>query len=175
MKQPFTVQKIPLTENCFTFDFGLIKWVSKGVIALKLNVFVDKNEEERIDVFIHEKRRIVDEIKKLINCENELLFFRSGEVYRLDFSDIVLFTVENEKTKAFTKSEEYTVKERLYMIEEKMPFHFIKINQSTIANLREIKKFDCSVSGTLKVTFTNGVTDYVSRRQVKAVKERLGL
>ncbi|MBR3766649.1 MAG: LytTR family transcriptional regulator [Clostridia bacterium] len=142
---------------------------------MKLNVFVDKTKEEKIDIYIHEKRKIVDDIERLLSCENELLGFINGEIYKLYFSDIVLFSVENEKIKAFTNNEEFTVKERLYMIEEKMPDYFIKLNQSAIGNLRAIKKFDCSVSGTLKVTFNNGLTDFVSRRQVKAVKERLGL
>ena len=52
---------------------------------------------------------------------------------------------------------------------------FIKINQSCIANIRQIQRFDTSFSGTLRVIFKNGYTDYVSRRQLKAVKERLGL
>ncbi len=142
---------------------------------MKLNVFVGKAKEERIDVYIHEKSEIVEKIRKLLSDEKELFGTKNSEIYKLNFSDIVLFSVENEKTKAFTHEEEYILKERLYMIEEKMPDYFIKLNQSAIGNIREIKKFDCSVSGTLKVTFKNGMTDFVSRRQVKAVKERLGL
>lgn len=142
---------------------------------MKLNVFVDKTEEERIDIYIKEKRQIVEDIEKLISEKNELLCHKNGEIYKIGFSEIVLFTVENEKVAVFTEKDKFFVKERLYMIEEKMPSYFVKLNQSAICNIKKIKKFDCSVSGTLKVTFTNGLTDFVSRRQVKAVKERLGL
>lgn len=142
---------------------------------MKLNVFVDKNQEERIDIYIKEKSRIVEDIEKLISQDCELLCYKDGEVYKLSFSEIVLFSVENEKVAVFTEKDKFFIKERLYMIEEKMPSAFIKLNQSAIGNIKKIRKFDCSVSGTLKVTFTNGLTDFVSRRQVKAVKERLGL
>ena len=142
---------------------------------MKLNVFVDKTQDERIDIYLKERRQIVDDIEKLISEENELLCHKDGEVYRLSFSEIVLFSVENEKVAAFTEKDKYLVRERLYMIEAKMPSYFVKLNQSAVGNIKKIKKFDCSVSGTLKVTFINGLTDFVSRRQVKAVRERLGL
>ena len=142
---------------------------------MKLNVFVDKTQEERIDIYIKEKRQIVEDIKNLISEENILLCYKNSEIYKIRFSEIILLTVENEKVAVFTEKEKFFIKERLYMAEEKLSSDFVRLNQSAIGNIRKIRKFDCSVSGTLKVTFTNGLTDYVSRRQVKAVRERLGL
>ena len=142
---------------------------------MKLNVFVDKSQDERIDIYLKERRQIIDDIERLISEESELLCHKNGEVYKLSFSEIVLFSVENEKVAAFTEKDKFLVKERLYMIEEKMPSYFVKLNQSAVGNIKKIRKFDCSVSGTLKVTFINGLTDFVSRRQVKSVRERLGL
>ncbi len=142
---------------------------------MKLNVFVDKTKEEKIDIYIHEEKQIVEDIKKLLEVENEIFCYKNGEGYKINFSEIVLFCVEDEKVAVFTDNEKFYIKNRLYMIEDKMPGCFIKLNQSAIGNIRKIKKFDCSVSGTLKVTFSNGLEDFVSRRQVKAVRERLGL
>ena len=142
---------------------------------MKLNVFVDKTQEERIDIYIKEKRQIVEDIENLISEENILLCYKNSEIYKVSFSEIILLVVENEKVVVFTEKDKFFIKERLYMAEEKLSSDFIRLNQSAICNIRKIRKFDCSVSGTLKVTFTNGLTDYVSRRQVKAVRERLGL
>ena len=142
---------------------------------MKLNVFVDKTQEERIDIYIKEKRQIVEDIENLISEENILLCYKNSEIYKVSFSEIILLAVENEKVAVFTQNDKFFIKERLYMAEEKLSSDFVRLNQSAIGNIRKIRKFDCSVSGTLKVTFTNGLTDYVSRRQVKAVKERLGL
>ena len=142
---------------------------------MKLNVFVDKTQEERIDIYVKEKRQIVEDIKNLISEENILLCYKNSEIYKVSLSEIILLAVENEKVAVFTEKDKFFIKERLYMAEEKLSSDFIRLNQSAIGNIRKIRKFDCSVSGTLKVTFTNGLTDYVSRRQVKAVRERLGL
>ena len=67
------------------------------------------------------------------------------------------------------------VKFRLYEIEEVFDTGFVKINQSCIANISKMKKFDVSLGGALRVEFKNGYRDYVSRRQMRAVKERLGI
>lgn len=142
---------------------------------MKLNVFVDKTQEERIDIYIKEKRQLVEDIENLISEENILLCYKNSEIYKVSFSEIILLAVENEKVAVFTEKDKFFIKERLYVAEEKLSSDFIRLNQSAIGNIRKIRKFDCSVSGTLKVTFTNGLTDYVSRRQVKAVRERLGL
>ena len=142
---------------------------------MKLNVFVDKAQEERIDIYIKEKRQIVEDIENLISEENILLCHKNSEIYKISLSEIILLAVENEKVAVFTEKDKFFIKERLYVAEEKLSPDFIRLNQSAIGNIRKIRKFDCSVSGTLKVTFTNGLTDYVSRRQVKAVRERLGL
>ena len=76
---------------------------------------------------------------------------------------------------AVCEKNKYLLKKRLYLLEEKLPESFVKINQSCLANIKKTERFDTSISGTLKIRFKNGDTDYVSRRQLKAVKERLGI
>ena len=58
-------------------------------------------------------------------------------------------------------------------LEESLPDNFLKINKSCIANIDKIKSFDATITGTLAVNFKNGYRDYVSRRRMKSVKERL--
>ena len=73
------------------------------------------------------------------------------------------------------QDEKFQVKLRLYEIEDIVDENFIKINQSCIANIRQIEKVQATFSGSLSVVFKNGYTDYISRRNLKAVKERLGV
>ena len=63
---------------------------------------------------------------------------------------------------------------RLYQLEELLDASFVKINQSSIVNVKKIERFEASIGGALLVILQNGHRDYVSRRQVKAVKERIG-
>ena len=94
---------------------------------------------------------------------------------KLEIDEIYCIITENNKVIALTDNGKFLLKHRMYQLEEKLPQNFIKINQSCIANINEIKRFDSSISGTLKVVFKNGFSDYVSRRNIKSVKERLGV
>ena len=143
---------------------------------MKFKLFIDKEREEEVIVYAHEKSRLVSEIESLIeDSASELVGFNRGEAIRISAGDVYSFVLEEGRLFAVAENEKFLIKSRLYKVEEKLPQNFVKINQSCIANIKKIKKFDVTVSGTLKVVFKNGYTDYVSRRNIKKVKERLGL
>lgn len=143
---------------------------------MKLSVFIDKEREEEVIVYAHETNRLVADIERLVS-ENgfELIGYNEREAVRLQLDDIYCFITESNKVYAVTEGKRLQIKQRLYVLEEKLSDSFVKINQSCIANIKRIKCFDASISGTLRVIFKNGHTDYVSRRNIKTVKERLGL
>lgn len=143
---------------------------------MKCTVIVDSTREEEILIYVHKKTAIINEIERMATGEESGLigFFRE-EIVRFDVKDVYCFTVDNCKLYAVCKNERYLLKTRLCNVEQTLDKNFIKINQSSIANINKIQKFDASISGTLKVIFKNGYTDYVSRRNIKNVKERLGI
>lgn len=143
---------------------------------MKLSINIDKTKEEEIIVFAHERTRLVDEIERLVSDNAfDLIGYCEREAKALLPSDIHCFTVEENKVYALTDNGKYFVKSRLYRLEEELSNNFVKINQSCLANVRKIERFDASVSGALTVRFKNGFVDYVSRRNLKKVKERFGL
>lgn len=143
---------------------------------MKCTVILDKTREEEIVIYAHQKNEMIFEIERMAQEKPlQLTGFLNEEIVRLEPQDIYCFTVEGGRLYAIGENEKYLIKARLYNIEEILDKSFIKINQSSIANVKKIQKFDASISGTLKVIFKNGHTDYVSRRNIKNVKERLGL
>lgn len=143
---------------------------------MKCELHIDKNVDEKVLIYAHEKNKAVDEIKSFVeNQDIELIGYKDGEIEKLNPNKVNCFIIENSKIYAITDVDKYHVKLRLYNLEEMLGDSFIKINQSCIANIRKIKKFDSSISGTLSVIFKNGYIDYVSRRNIKPIKERLGL
>ena len=143
---------------------------------MKCTVILDKTREEEIVIYAHQKNEMIFEIERMAQEKPlQLTGFLNEEIVRLEPQDIYCFTVEGGRLYAIGENEKYLIKARLYNIEEILDKSFIKINQSSIANVKKIQKFDASISGTLKVIFKNGHTDYVSRRIIKNVKERLGL
>lgn len=143
---------------------------------MKFRLFIDKEREEEVTVCVHKESMLTDSIRQL--CEEdglELIGYKNNEGARLEPADINCFIVEDNKIFALTDREKYQMKLRLYRLEEILTKSFVKINQSCIANIKKIERFDASFSGSLTVRFKNGYTDYVSRRNLKNVKERLGL
>jgi len=143
---------------------------------MKFRVIIDPQCEEETVIRARSRTPLVEALTDLLSgaC-GETVGFREGEWVRLNLSEVCCFTVEDGKVFALTGQGKWQVRQRLYQLEETLPSDFVKINQSTLANLRQIDRFDTSVAGTLKVRFRNGTVDYVSRRRLRAVKERLGL
>ena len=143
---------------------------------MKLRIVIDPNRDDEILIYAHKKTPLICEIEEFVNNNSfDLTGYTEYETVKLNLNDVYCFTTEDNKVYALTENEKYRLKSRLYQLEENLSDNFVKINQSCIANIRKIERFDTSVSGTLLIKFKNGYKDYVSRRQMKAVKERFGL
>ncbi len=143
---------------------------------MKFKFFIDKDRPEEVIVYAKEKTWLVEAIEQLVEDDSaQLTGYKESEVKTLKLSEIYCFTVEDNRLFALTKTEKWRLKSRLYQIEEKMSNSFIKINKSCIVSINKIEKFDAAISGALMVVLKNGYSDYVSRRNVKNLKERLGI
>lgn len=138
-------------------------------------MYFDLQREEEVIVYAHQKSSFTDSIEQLCNGDFQLVGYKEGNAVWLELLDIYCFIIENNKIFAVLENDKFQLKQRLYKIEEILGEDFIKINQSCIANIKKIKSFNADISGTLAVTFKNGYKDFVSRRNIKSVKERLGL
>ena len=147
----------------------------QGGIPMKCKVFIDKNHEEEVVIYSHQRNSLVEQIESLVNFQEiEITGYKEQETVKLDLSEIFCFICEENKIYALTEKERFKIKLRLYQLEEKLPRNFVKLNQSCIGNVKKIQRFNASFGGSLSVEFKNGYKDYVSRRQLKIVKERFG-
>lgn len=143
--------------------------------GMKFSFIPDKSREEVV-IYAKEKTTLIEQIENLCKEQkNEILGYIDDEIVKLNPEDVYCFIVENNHIYAITDKEKYLVRERLYILEDMIGDGFIKINQSCLANVKAISKFDVSLSCALKVVFLNGYSDYVSRRNIKKVKERFGV
>lgn len=142
---------------------------------MKLTVIIDAQREEEAIVYAHEEGQLVSDIRRLLEENGRaLLGYTDGAVVPLEATAVCCFTVENNRVYALTEDGKLQVRLRLYQLEQFLPDCFVKINQSCLANVKKIKRFEAAFSGSLKAVFSNGYTDYVSRRNLKNVKERFG-
>ena len=143
---------------------------------MKLQIVIDRNRDEEIFIYVHEKTQLICEIEELVNNNSfDLTGYTENETVKLNLNDVYCFITEDNKVYALTENEKYRLKSRLYQLEENLNSSFVKINQSCIANIKKIDKFKASIGGSLTVVLRNGYVDIVSRRNLKKVKERLGL
>lgn len=143
---------------------------------MKCEIIIDENASNKVVIYTDRKTPLVEMIERLCADDDlSLIGYKDKQTYLLDSAKINCFIVEADKIYALATDGKYQLKSRLYQIEEKLSDNFIKINQSCIANVKMIKKFDASVSGVLTVYFQNGYRDYVSRRNLKSVKQKLGI
>ena len=146
---------------------------------MKLTLYIDKEREEEIIVYAHSKSKLTEALESLINEEKlnttPIVGYSGEDIIEVRPCDVHCFFIEDKKLYASLDERDALIRCRLYEIEDKLGDSFIKINQSTVANIKRIERFSVSIGASLMVHFKNGRRDYVSRRQRKAVKERLGI
>lgn len=140
---------------------------------MKIKIVIDKDRDEEVLIFAKERTELVDKIERLVKGDENIVAKRDRVSYNIELSEVVCFTSDDNKVFVHAGKDILEVDEKLYELEVSLPDNFIKINKSCIANIEKIKSFDATISGTLAVNFKNGYRDYVSRRRLKYVKERL--
>lgn len=146
---------------------------------MEIEISIDANY--KIPKFIIKTARVTDEINEVVNKLSEdtprvITGFQEDCVEILEPDQIYRFYSCQGKVFAVTEKGEYTVRTRLYEIEEQMCLpKFVRVSNSEIINLKKIKNFDLSLSGTICVKFLDGSTTYVSRRYVAKIKKVLGI
>lgn len=119
----------------------------------------------------------VDALLARLTAESGVLLgFREGTAVPLEPEAILRFYGEEKEVRAQTADGVYTMRLRLYELEERLAGRrFVRISHSEIVNLRQVTALDLSLTGTIRMTLRGGVVTYVSRRYVKKIKEVLGL
>ncbi len=101
---------------------------------------------------------------------------RDNKIEVIEQADLIRIYASAGKVFAVTHKGEYTLRLRLYEIEERLPPHqFVRISNSEIINLKNVNSFDLSFTGTICVKLANGTVTYVSRRYVSKLKKILGI
>ena len=144
---------------------------------MKYTTIIDPTGKQ--EVIIHARRRTpeIDALENyILHMDTELLGYgNEGQIIPLHPDEISCFTVAEGRVYALTDGGKLLVRFPLYALEEMLGDGFLRINQSCLGNIRRITRFDASIGGSLMVTFVGGHRDYVSRRQLKTVKERMGM
>ena len=101
---------------------------------------------------------------------------QGGALRILEETEILRVYASAGKVYAVTDDGEYTLRVRLYELEERLDSRrFVRISNAEIINLRRVREFELRLTGTIGVRMENGDVTYVSRRYVKRIREKLGM
>ena len=115
-------------------------------------------------------KRLSDEIPQM------LCGFKDETVEILKQEELIRLYATTGKVFATTSKGEYLLKLRLYEVENRLEkTSFVRISNSEIINLKNVKSFDLSFAGSICVTLSNGAVTYVSRRYISRIKQVLGI
>lgn len=146
---------------------------------MQVEIKIDKSCPEPKVIVVAD--RMTDEIseilKKLSDAPSKVLAgFKNDLVEILEPDNIYRVFALNGKVLAETNHGQYTLRLRLYEAEQRLDSRiFVRISNSEIINLRKVKGFDLSFTGTICVMLSNGTVAYVSRRYVSKIKQILGI
>ena len=100
---------------------------------------------------------------------------KQSEIFRIYSADKKVFMEAEGKA----ATENLLVKMRVYEFEELAEkcgwTDFIRISNTDIVNFSKVTKLDMSLSGIIKVNFTNGSDAIVSRRYMNKIKDQLNM
>ena len=121
-----------------------------------------------------ELRRLVEQLSGLSMDPSPV--WLGEQTKRLQQGEFLRFYTDGKGVSAQTAKEVYSVRLRLYELEEKLDRkRFVRISNSEIVNLDRVTAVDLSLTGTIRMTLDDRVVSYVSRRYVKKIKETLDL
>ena len=132
----------------------------------KLILLTDKITAELQDLI----KRLSEEMPQM------LCGFKEETVEIIKQEELIRVYAAAGKVLAVTSQGEYLLKLRLYEVEKRLEkSSFVRISNSEIINLKNVKSFDLSFVGSICVTLSNGTVTYVSRRYVTRIKQVLGI
>lgn len=144
---------------------------------MQVEVKIDSSRKETSVVIITPSMsEEVNAIVKMLSDHGPKMItgYKEEKLEILEPDNIIRLYASSGKVFAVTCKGEYTLRLRLYELEERLdPNQFVRISNSEIINLKKVKHFDMNFTGTICAKLSDGTASYVSRRYVPKIKQIL--
>lgn len=144
---------------------------------MKVRIEYINNQEDEVVIRTtktkEQAEQLEKEIKKIINQENKIIFYKKETSYFLPLEEILFFETTDKCVYAHTTKDIYETKYRLYELEERLPGSFMRISKSTIVNIKKIYSMT-NYLRSCELEFRDSHKKvFVSRNYYKSLKIRL--
>ncbi|MBQ8506802.1 MAG: LytTR family transcriptional regulator [Clostridia bacterium] len=142
---------------------------------MKLEFRADENARDvRVIVVAKERTPEVEAIlARLAEPERIAAYSGRGEVL-LEAAEIIRVYTQRRRVLVDSARGTFSLRSRLYEIEERLGGGFVRISNSEIVNRMYILSLDFSLAGTIRLSLKGGIETYVSRRYVSRIKKTFG-
>ena len=140
---------------------------------------VDIGPEEEEEIILR-CRSLDDDMVKIINRLKQggtkLTVYKDGGMFFVEAEEVFYFESVDQKVFAYCKSEVYQVKSKLYELLDELPgWMFLRVSKSVILSLNKIKSLTPALGVRYEAILKNGEKLIITRQNVVALKESLGV
>lgn len=143
---------------------------------MKIKIEIDENltEEEiviRGSTLTEEMTAVQRAVADVLARKQTLTFYKDEIEYYIPLDEILFFETDDGGISAHTSAEVYTVKYKLYELEQVLPRNFIRVSKSTILNVSKVYSVERNLTASSIVQFAGSHKQvYVSRYYYKSLK-----
>ncbi|MHC5227074.1 LytTR family DNA-binding domain-containing protein [Enterococcus sp. LJL99] len=143
---------------------------------MKVNFEQDQNLNEQLVILkAKEKNAQVNEWITYIEKKPKVISGKiAGKNKLIPLQQVSRFYTSQKKVYAVCGENEWLIASRLYELETQVTENFVRISNTEIINLDDVKEFELTRNGLILITFQTGAMTSSSRRYLKKIKERLG-
>ena len=144
---------------------------------MKVTITKDIESGTAVEIHCREVTSETERLERYISRFDERLQATSeGNTYNVQLDEILYIESVDKKTFLYTTGHVLQTEKRLYELEELLDEKtFFRASKSVIVNLNKITKLKPEVTRNILATLTNGEVIVISRRNVKALKDLIGL
>lgn len=144
---------------------------------MKVKFNIDENyQEEKAEFWLKKMTEKFSQLGKELSANQDMIWcYSENDIVPVNFKDIFLVQVEDEKTIIYTLDHHYQYKGRLYQVEQILPHEFLTASRSAMINYRKIDHLEIGNNGNIDAILKNKMRVQIARRRIKDLKERLGL
>ena len=136
---------------------------------------VPKSETETLEIRCH---KVSDEIREIVSFiksrQGVISGKKDGTICEIPISDIFYFESVDNRSFAYTASENYEINRRIYELEKMFGNgSFVRVQKGMMLNLLKIKSIKPGLSGRYAALLKNGEEVIISRNYVPTFKKTL--
>ena len=129
-------------------------------------LFRASEEDEQVEALM---ARVADPLSSLLTVRDE-----TDAIVTLPEERVIMISVDNKRLRIVADDGVYWLRMPMQDAETMLnPSWFLRISRYEIVNLRKVRYFDFSVSGSLYIHLEDGRETWASRRFIPAIKKRL--